>query len=464
MRTYFYLILYFASFSFVSCSTIPKTEEPKQPNILFLLADDLGYGELGCYGQQVIKTPVLDKFAKEGIRFTDFYAGCPVCSPSRAVLMTGMHSGINTIRGNQGYDPVNDRRDRIALKKTDVTIAEMLREAGYQTGFIGKWHLDHQNDLSTWAFNRGFDYAVQEQWGKTNNGYVYDEKMHWINGKKDSVYYHETEWNCKDEFRTELAFDWLETIDKDKPFFLFMSYRAPHAHERYIHNKELYANKGWPEKERMHAAKITLLDKQIGRMLEKLEEMGELDNTLILFTSDNGPHAEVAHDHEFFDSNGVLRGHKRDTYEGGIRVPTMALWKGKIGPGTVSDFQGSGQDFMPTLAEAARINTPEQSNGVSIIPVLLGKTPNNRDFLNWEFHRNGNSPTFFRQAARIGKMKAVRYGLKSPIEIYNLEKDISEENNIAEQHPELVKQMEKIFEEERTNNPHYPYGGGNPEK
>jgi arylsulfatase A-like enzyme len=248
-------------------------------------------------------------------------------------------------------------------------------------------------------------------------------------------------------------------MEKDKPFLLFMSYRAPHAHERYIHNKELYADRGWPDVERRHAAKITLLDKQIGRMLKKLEEIGELDNTLIFFTSDNGPNAELGHDHEFFNSNGDLKGYKRDVYEGGIRVPTMAYWKGKIKPGTVSDYIGSGQDFLATIAEAVGIEAPEQSNGVSFLPVLTGEAANKRDFLNWEYSNEAKGPDAFRQACRIGNMKGLRYGVENPIEIYDLSKDISETNNIAGQHPDLVERIGKIFKEERSENVHYPYGG-----
>ncbi|KJF43542.1 arylsulfatase [Draconibacterium sediminis] len=448
---------------FAACSTkmaSDKTENDTRPNILFLLADDLGYGELGCYGQQVIQTPVLDNFAKEGIRFTNFYAGNPVCSPSRAILMTGISSSYNNVRGNGGWLPDKEKFGRITIRKDDVTIAEMLKASGYQTAFIGKWHIDDQNDLSTWAFARGFDYAIQEQWGKTDDGYEYDEEMHWINAKEDSVYYIETEWNCKDEFRTELAFDWLDTkMEKDKPFFLFMSYRAPHAHERYIHNKELYADRGWPDVERRHAAKITLLDQQIGRMLKKLEEMGKLENTLVLFTSDNGPNAEMGHDHEFFNSNGDLKGYKRDVFEGGVRVPTMAYWKGKIEPGKVSDYIGCGHDFMATIADVVHIEKPSQSNGVSFLPILTGKSGEGHEFLNWEYHNLRQEPNPFRQACRIGNMKGVRYGLQNPIEIYDLSIDISENNNIAAEHPELVEQMEKIFRNERSENVHYPYGG-----
>ncbi len=460
MNLFKYLNLLLFGLLLINSSCQQAEKKISKPNVLVLLADDLGYGELGCYGQDVIATPVLDQLAKDGMRFTNFYAGAPVCSPSRAVLLTGISSGFNTIRGNKGYDVVNKRFDRIPLKKTDLTLGDMMKDAGYQTAFIGKWHVEDPNDLSTWAFARGFDYAIQEQWASPFEGIRYDEQMHWINAKEDSIYYYEKEWNCKDEFRTELAFNYLdEQLDKDKPFFLFMSYRAPHAHEYYIHDKELYADRGWPEVERRHAAKITLLDQQIGRLLEKLDIMGELDNTLILFTSDNGPTGEGEHDYEFFNSNGDLQGFKRDVYEGGIRVPTLAYWRGKIKAGSVSDFIGSGQDIMPTIAEAVGIQAPEQTDGVSILPVLKGKNAPERDFLNWEFHKNGRKPDAFRQAVRINNLKAVRYGVDSPIELYDLSKDISEANNIADQHPDVVSEVEQLFIEQRSENPHYPYGG-----
>ncbi|MBB6461709.1 sulfatase-like hydrolase/transferase [Flammeovirga kamogawensis] len=432
--------------------------QDKRPNIVFLLADDLGYGELGCYGQEVIKTPNLDALAKKGIRFTNFYSGSPVCSPSRAVLMTGVNSSRNAIRGNNGYYIEDDNFERVSLSKEDKTLGEVLKKAGYQTAFIGKWHLGVPEDLSTWAYGRGFDYAIQEQWGISNKGEKFDEQIHWINGRQDSIYYNEKEWDSKDEFRSELAFKYLDTVDKDKPFFLFMSYRAPHAHEFYINNKELYADKGWPAEERRHAAKITLLDKQIGRMLTKLEEMGELENTLIVFTSDNGPTGEH-HDYKFFNSNGDLKGYKRDVYEGGVRVPTIMYWPGKTAKGIDNDFIGGGIDFMATFSDVAKIKTPKTNEGISLVPVLKGKKPVDREYLNWEFQRNGRSPKNFRQAVRIGQLKAVRYGVNKPVEIYNLEEDISETKNIAEQYPELVKKVIKIFENEREDSPHYPYGG-----
>lgn len=435
--------------------------EAQKPNILFLLADDMGYGELGCYGQEIIQTPVLDNLSKQGIRFTDFYAGNAVCSPSRAVLLTGKSSSFNTIRGNSGSYS-DDRWMRVALKKDEMTMGEMLKEAGYQTGFVGKWHLDNPNDVSTWAYNRGFDFAVQEQWGSRFGGTQYDEQMHWINGMQDSTYYHVKEWECKDEFRTNLAFDYLDKIDKEKPFFLFMSYRAPHGHERNIGNKDLYKDKDWPAKERLHAAKINLLDKHIGRMLEKLEQMGELENTLVLFTSDNGPHHE-GHDHEFFNSNGDLKGFKRDMYEGGIRVPLIAYWKGEITSNVTTNHMAGFQDLMPTFAEVAGIKIPEQSNGISILPVLKGEKQAQHKSLNWEFQLDGWGRKMpdggFRQSARIDNWKGVRYGINSATKLFNLEIDISETNNLASEYPEIVLKMNQLFEKNRIETEGFPYGG-----
>lgn len=430
--------------------------DDKKPNILLLLADDMGYNELGCYGQEVIQTPVLDNLAANGLRFTDFHAGNAVSSASRAVLMTGKHAGVNTIRGNQGYQMENGGT-RVALKKEEITMAEMLRSNGYQTAFVGKWHLEDPCDLSTWAYGRGFDFAAQEQWDDKNCMGAYTLDMEYINGVQDSLYYDETKWDCKDEFRTQIAFDYFDNkfehsqFDKEKPFFLFMSYRAPHAHEWYINNKELYADQGWSEAERMHAAKVTLLDKQIGRMLEKLEEMGELDNTLVIFTSDNGPQNE-GHDYEFFDSNGDLRGFKRDMFEGGHRVPCIVYWKGKIQAGNVSDFIASGHDIMPTVAAATGIKTPKQCTGLPLTDLLTkGKEPN-RDTQYWELYDSG----FSRQAVRMGNWKAVRYGQNYDIRLYNLDNDISESKDVAAEYPEIVKRITPLFSKMRTENKYFP--------
>jgi len=461
----FYSVVFFLTF-IISCKEkkAPLTAQTessaaqKRPNILILLADDLGYGELGSYGQETIETPVLDSLARIGMRFTNFYAGSPVCSPSRAVLMTGIKSSNNTIRGNRGRYPDGSQK-RVALNSDDITLGEMFGNAGYQTAFIGKWHLDVPDDISTWAHARGFQYAVQEQW--TGKGKIdFDSTMEYVNGMQDSIDYDYTKWESHDDFRTHLAFDYLDTeLEENEPFFLFMSYRAPHGHEYVIGNDELYMDKGWPAQERLHAAKITLLDRHVGRLLKKLEDIGELENTLILFTSDNGPHQEGNnHDPEYFDSNGALKGIKRDLYEGGIRVPMIAYWKDKIESGSTNDNVYSAQDIMPTLAEATGITAPTQTNGTSMLPALLGRSQKERPYVNWEFIKNGEKDGF-RQSVRIGNLKGVRYTVDAPTELYNLETDLSETENIASEHPEVIEKINTIFKKDRTDNPHYPYGG-----
>ncbi len=459
MKRVIYLLFFVVLFS-SSCNTAVK-EKKEKPNILFLLADDLGYGELGIYGQEVIQTPVLDGLAQNGMRFTDFYAGTSVCSPSRAILMTGKHAGHSTIRGNSGV--FDDIWKRVPLRKDEITIGEMMQEAGYQTAFIGKWHLDNPNDVSTWARSRGFDYAVQEQWASRFGGREFDKRIHWINNLNDSMFYDQEKYDCIDVFRTNFALEYLDKKGKDQPFFLFMSYRIPHAHERYIRNKELYADKGWEETERRHAARITLLDEQVGRLLNRLDEMGELDNTVVFFTSDNGAHSEGKHDHLFFESTGGLKGYKRDLYEGGIRTPLICYWENKIEAGAKSNHIGAFYDFMPTLADIAGIETPAQSDGISILPELMGKEQPQHEYLYWELQLDGWNRIMpnggFRQAVRLGKWKGVRYGINSPTEIYNLEEDINETVNLAGQNPGIVVKINKLFEEATIETPGFPYGG-----
>ncbi|VGO20448.1 sulfatase-like hydrolase/transferase [Pontiella sulfatireligans] len=448
-------------FLVVGALAVQATEKP---NIIILLADDLGYGDLGCYGQEIIKTPNLDALAAKGLRFTDFYAGCSVCSPSRGVLMTGIHAGHATIRGNKGFIPVDGSWDRIALKKSEVTLAEMLKGAGYQTAFVGKWHLGIPQDVSTWAAGRGFDFAVQEQWGPTPEGGKYDERDHWVNGCTESIFHDYTKHDCLDEFRTDIIMDFLKKgRDPEKPLFLFMSYRSPHAHEFHLRETERYKEHGWPEIERRHAARITMLDEQIQRLLDRLEEMGELDNAFILFASDNGPHAEgpkdgPKHDPLFFKSSNGLKGHKRDMYEGGVRVPGFAYWKGKSRQG-LTDHQATFYDVMPTLAEVAGIECPKQTDGISFLSEVLGKNQKKHDHLYWEIAES-NSAKAFRQGVRRGDWKAVRYGQQSKVELYNLKTDLYETKNVAAQHPEIVERMEKILNEESTKTVHYPYAGG----
>lgn len=441
-----------------------SAQAEKRPNILVLLADDMGYGELGCYGQNLIQTPTLDALAQKGVRFTDFYAGCAVCSPSRGVLMTGIDAGQATIRGNKGFVTVNGKWDRIALRKTEVTLAEMLRGAGYQTAFVGKWHLGVPEDVSTWAYGRGFDFAVQEQWGPKAEGGTFDERYHLKNGREKTIFYDYTKYSCLDEFRTEIALDYLDNeYDSHKPLFLFMSYRSPHAHELFLseqtnYNEEMRDGYRWPEIERRHGSRISMLDQQIQRLLNKLETMGELDNTFILFTSDNGPTAENHHDPFFFNSSGDLKGYKRDMYEGGVRVPGIVYWPGKSVSGKVTNHPAVFYDIMPTFAEIAGIQAPEQTEGISFLPEVIGQPQEKHDHLYWEIIDNPSDKSF-RQATRMGKWKAVRYGVQGHVELYDLETDLYETKNVVADFPEIAKRMKEILETESTKTAHYPMSG-----
>jgi arylsulfatase A-like enzyme len=444
-----------------SCSS--KTEKkdgdqkPSQPNIVILLADDLGYGELGCYGQEIIKTPNIDKMAKEGMRFTQFYAGSSVCGPSRGVLMTGIQVGKLNVRGNYGH--IEDGNwGRVALEKSELTMGEMLKSAGYQTAFIGKWHLGIPQDVSTWAAGRGFDYAIQEQWGDKIEGGKFDENDHWINGRDSVIHYDWKQYDCKDVFRTNLAIDFLDkNRDTQKPLFLVMSYRTPHAHEPDLREAERYKEFGWPENERRHASRISMLDEQVQRLLDKMDAMGELDNTLVIFTSDNGPQAEN-HSDKFFKSSGGLKGKKRDMYEGGVRVPMIAWWKGKIKPGSTSAHNGIFYDIMPTLAEVAGIEAPAQTDGISFFPELMNKTQKKHEHLYWEL-QVGTTPNGYRQALRKGQWKVLRYQQSGKPELYNIEDDLYEEFNQAQNRTKLLKEMDNLMQSQSVANPHWPFSG-----
>ena len=446
----------------LSCSSSEKVKLSK-PNIVLLLADDLGYNELGSYGQKIIKTPQLDKIAQKGMRFTNFYSGNAACAPSRAVLLTGKKSSFSSIRGNAGYKG-DDRWEGFALDKNEFTLGKMFKSAGYQTAFIGKWHLDNPNDTSTWALSHGFDLAVQEQWPARFGGKKFPPNRLWVNGDEEYISYDYKEYDCKDHLRTNIAFDFLDEKKIDKPFFLFLSYRAPHSFEGPIRDKKLYSGRGWPEIERVHATKITLLDKQVGRLVDKLEEIGELDNTLILFTSDNGPHyAKDGHDLEFFDSNGKLKGGKRDLYEGGIRVPLIAYWEGIIEKNSISSHIASFQDIMPTLSDLIGFKKNRYTDGISFVPALFSQKQTKHEYLNWEFQLSGWFQEIpdggFRQSVRIGDWKAVRYNLNSNIELYNLQDDEGENNNLMIQYPEIVEKAKNIFKYSRSETNGFPYGG-----
>lgn len=438
----------------------------KKPNIIFILADDLGYGDVGCYGQKKIKTPNIDRLAAEGMRFTQAYAGSTVCAPSRCALMTGLHTGHCRVRGNA----------RVPLRPEDVTVAEILKRAGYVTALIGKWGLGEPG--STGIPNRqGFDYFY---------GYLNQHHAHnyypdylWRNEKKvrlknvvDPRGWATKKVEYSHDLFTEEALAFIEK-NKARPFFLYLAWTIPHANNelgRYTARKgrengmevpsdEPYSKMPWPQAQKNHAAMITRMDRDLGRILALLERLDLDEDTIIFFTSDNGPHREGGARPEFFNSSGGLRGFKRSMHEGGVRVPMIVRWKGRIRPGSTSDFIWAFWDFLPTAAELAGADAPNNLDGISVVPVLLGKEKKSKPrFLYWEFHERG-----FHQGGRLGKWKVVRHNL-GPIELYDLSADRSEKHDVARKYPEVATRLQRLLETSRTPSEHWPVRIGKKKK
>jgi arylsulfatase A-like enzyme len=417
----------------------PLAAATTKPNIVFILSDDLGYGELGCYGQKLIQTPRIDRMAAEGIRFTDCYAGSTVCAPSRCTLMTGLNTGHCRIRGNA----------TVPLQPEDTTVAKVLKSAGYATGLIGKWGLGEPG--STGVPNRqGFDYFF---------GYLDQVHAHnyypdylWRNGQKvplPNVVEHGVASKRVVWSHDLFAAESLEFVEqhKNEPFFLYLAFTIPHANNEgfeagkdgmEVPDDEPYSDRAWPRVEKNKAAMITRMDADVGRLLDKIKQLDLDGRTIVFFTSDNGPHHEGGVDPKFFDAAGPLRGGKRDLYEGGIREPMVARWPGHIAPGQTSDFVWAFWDFLPTAAELAGVKPPAGIDGVSVAPVLLAPPGKEapippHEFLYWEFHEGG-----FQQAVRMGRWKAVRRKLGRPLELYNLASDLGETRNLAGEQPEIV--------------------------
>jgi len=438
------------------------------PNIIFILADDLGYGDLGCYGQKTIKTPNIDKLAEEGMRFTDHYAGSTVCAPSRCCLMTGLHTGHALIRAN----------GNVPLRPSDVTVAELLKRKGYATGIIGKWGLGEPETTgipNKQGFDYWFGYLNQRHahnyypsylW-RNEEKYELKNKVNHVIGGRDRTpggvatkrveYSHDL---CAKE-----ALGFVEK-NKDKPFFLYLPFTIPHANNEAA-NKGMevpsfgqYADKDWPEPQKGHAAMITRMDGDIGRLMSLLKKLGLDKNTAVMFSSDNGPHKEGGADPAFFNSSGPLKGYKRALYEGGIRVPMIARWPGKIKAGSTSNHASAFWDFLPTCCELAGADVPEGIDGISMVPALLGRSRQQKkhDVLYWEFHEQGK-----KQAVRMGNWKGVRLNVAKkpggPIELYSLNNDIGEKNNVADRHPEIVAKIEKYMKSSRTPSEHWKMPG-----
>lgn len=446
--------------SLVSCAGDRK--ESGFTNIIYIIADDLGYGDLSCYGQQKFQTPNIDRLASEGMLFRQHYSGSTVSAPARSSLMTGLHTGRTPIRGNRECYP----EGQWPLPAASVTIAEMLKTKGYATGAFGKWGLGFihtEGDPNSQGFDEFYGYNCQRLAHNYYPAYL------WHNHEK--ILLPGNDSGKTGIFSTDLihraAIEFIEG-NKNKPFFLFYPTIIPHAElfakEDYMakHRGKYEPEKSFkgvddgatfrlgpygsqPEGHAAFAAMINMLDDYVGEILKKLDELNLTKNTIIIFTSDNGPHQEGGADPDYFDSNGPLRGYKRDLYEGGIRVPMLVKWPGKVKPGTKNDHISAFWDVMPTLAEIAGAKVPDEIDGISFLPTLLGnKKQKVHEYLYWEFHEQGG-----KQAVRRGDWKGMRLNVnKEPegkIELYNLSEDIEEASDVSAYHPDIVKKIEEIM-------------------
>lgn len=434
-----------------------KSFSQRKPNIILIYADDLGYGDLGSYGQKFIKTPNLDKLAKSGIRFTDFYASAPVCAPSRASLMTGKHQGHAVIRGNN-----NDKGERVPLRPADTTIGEVLKTAGYRTGIIGKWGLG-EPETSGIPNKKGFDYFF---------GYLNQTLAHnyypdylWRNEEKvilpKGTYSH--------DLFTQEALDFVRR-ESGKPFFLYLAYTLPHANNELnrktgngieIPSDAPYSNENWTSQQKNYAAMVSRLDGDVGKLLALLKEQKIDGDTIVIFTSDNGPQdkSEGSYDQTLFQSNGGLRGLKRDLYEGGIREPLIISWQRKIKPNQTSRQVWAQYDFLPTFAEIAGAKSPNGIDGISMFPALLGKKSPNHKYLYWEFHEGS-----FVQAVRMKNWKGIRKGFNGKIELYNLQTDAKETTDLSAKYPKIVAQIAEIMKREHVESENWSDSKADTEK
>lgn len=452
----------------------PTFAEQSKPNIIFILADDLGFGDLACYGQKLIQTPHLDRMASEGVKFRQFYAGCTVCAPSRSVLMTGQHMGHTYVRGNAGGDI-----ERQTLRTEDLTVAELLKSAGYKTGLYGKWGLGDDTPGNTGLPNdQGFD----EFYGYLNQRHAHNYYPEWLwRDKKKEKLRNVVTVNSKSGFpggyatkRVDYSHDLIanEALafikrNTGSPFFLYLSLTIPHANNegtrgtgdgQEVPDYGPYAKlKNWSNQDKGQAAMITRMDSDIGRIFDTLHELEIDDDTVVIFTSDNGPHNEGGHNPKRFVPSGPLRGMKRDLYEGGIRVPMIVRWPGKIIPGQISNHPSYFGDFMATAAEIAGITAPKNTDSISFLPTITDRQSKQKqhDYLYWEFYERGG-----KQAVVRGNWKAVRIPmLTGPTELFDLSKDLGEATNVADAHPEIVKQMEAAMKDAHTPHPKWKAAG-----
>lgn len=451
-----------------------------KPNIIYILCDDMGYGDLSCYGQKNFSTPNIDKLAATGIRFTQHYAGSPVCAPSRASLMTGRDPGHSRIRGNYENGP-NGFGAGLELQDSDVTLAEVAKMAGYKTALIGKWGMGITSTTGA-PEKQGFDFM----YGFLNQAHAHYQFPDYLfrDGKKEVIKLNENgkKGAYTNDIFTREALTYLKSQEKGKPFFLYLAYVTPHAElvvpEDSIFNSfkgkfpevpfvtgkqgsngkgsiGAYGSQDYPAA--AYASMVVRIDRDVAKLKAQLVRLGLDENTIIMFSSDNGSHKEGGANPAFHNSNGGLRGAKRDVYEGGIREPFIVNWPGKIKGGQVSDHISAFWDIMPTFAEITGVDLKQKgipTEGISIMPVLKGESSlqKKHTYLYWEFHENKTSD----QAVRIGDWKAVRHDPNGKIELYDLKTDVGEKNDVSAQYPAMTAKMQKVMNSARTPDPQWP--------
>jgi arylsulfatase len=458
-------------------SAQPEKAQSRKPNIIFILADDLGYGDLGVYGQKKIRTPNLDRMAAEGLRFTQFYAGSPVCAPSRCVLMTGKHGGHAFIRNNREVQP----EGQWPIPASEVTIPELLKTKGYATGGFGKWGLGFigsEGDPNRQGFDLFYGYNCQRE---AHN--FYPDHL-WRNDQKVALEGNDRGLTGKHFSHDLIEAEALQFIrdHKDQPFFLYAPFTIPHLALQVPEDSLAEYVGKWddppydgkngylphPTPRAAYAAMITRLDRSVGRILALVKELGLDENTIVMFSSDNGgafgqvtkdfdflPGRMGGTDYVFFESTGKFRAFKGSVHEGGIRVPMIARWPGKIKAGAVSDLPAVFYDLLPTFGELAGASAPKDTDGISLLPTLLGRPKQRKhEFLFWDFNGYGGQ-----QAVRMGDWKGLRKNLHSgatKIELYHLAEDIGEKNDVAAKHPAIVKRIEKIMAEQHLPSELFP--------
>lgn len=443
-------------------SCFQKTSNAQtKPNIIVIVADYLGYGSLGCYGQQMIHTPNIDALAAGGIKLTDYYSGSSVCAPSRETMLTGRHTGHTFIRGNF----LTDEKEDPAMPSDKTTLAELLKQNGYETALFGKWGLGGEgHGPETQGFDSSFCYLDQIKAHNYYPAFLYE------NGKKIKI-----KANANDgrgEYSHHLfaakTLTYISNRKKDQPFFLFLPYTLPHG-EYTLPAAAPYSSKDWKELFKVYATMISLLDSDVGRIVQALKDKGLFENTLIIFTSDNGANLAFA---KFFNGNGPYNGAKFGLNEGGIRVPFFAHWNGKIKPARQSNHVCASWDILPTICDAAGIQKPSKIDGVSFLPSLLNQKQTAHEYLYWEYYNynynwdkpENNLPRNYldSRAVRIGKWKGLQQNMykdkNAAIELYDLSNDAGEKINLAEKNPEIVKQVQQVFKEASLPDPlFFPY-------